>query len=435
MLPEKFQKVKDAYERALKGDNSVCECNLIVFQDGHKYLAPAGQVRAAHVLETLITEYKVPPTVAVFLPPGRDKTAPGLFDGPGSAEQRSKEYDALTSDYADFLQRDVLPFVERTLPLQMGLSKDPEKRVLCGHASGGLAAFNAAWWHPECFGGVISHCGCFVNIMGGDNFPYLIRTEKRKPLRVFLQSGKLDADIPAGNVAIANQTMAAALEYAGYDYRFEFGEGGHSLAHGGALFADTLQWVWRSGSFAGQDKVVEMDKIVQAIPKYKEVTQELIKSLANMYVAQERPLERQMSPDSPHMAPTEGGRSRSCSMSSLSSSEAPGEGVVPKTAYPGEEAVKERLRDVLVHNADGNGKITKETYVTLFEPFKGEKARTAAEQIGEGIAVDDLLVKLLPAFKAPSAWGRGKGKAGNALLVWEGVKTMEEVLEEDIVDT
>ncbi len=36
-------------------------------------------------------------------------------------------------------------------------------------------------------------------------------------------------------------------EYAGYDHRFEFGNGGHSLRHGGALFADSLRWLWRNG--------------------------------------------------------------------------------------------------------------------------------------------------------------------------------------------
>ncbi len=39
--------------------------------------------------------------------------------------------------------------------------------------------------------------------------------------------------------------MASALEYAGYDYRYVFGEGGHSLYHGGAIFADSLRWLMR----------------------------------------------------------------------------------------------------------------------------------------------------------------------------------------------
>ena len=35
------------------------------------------------------------------------------------------------------------------------------------------------------------------------------------------------------------------LEELGYAYRFEFGTGGHTLRHGGALFADALRWLWR----------------------------------------------------------------------------------------------------------------------------------------------------------------------------------------------
>ena len=73
----------------------------------------------------------------------------------------------------------------------------------------------------------------------------MIRTTERKPIRVFLQIGEADAAIPLGDWPIANKTMANAFEYAGYDYRFEFGKGGHSLRHGGALFAESLRWLWR----------------------------------------------------------------------------------------------------------------------------------------------------------------------------------------------
>ena len=39
--------------------------------------------------------------------------------------------------------------------------------------------------------------------------------------------------------------MDSALMYARYDYRFEQGTGGHDLRHGGAIFPDTLRWLWR----------------------------------------------------------------------------------------------------------------------------------------------------------------------------------------------
>jgi hypothetical protein len=39
--------------------------------------------------------------------------------------------------------------------------------------------------------------------------------------------------------------MESALMYARYDYRFELGTGGHDLRHPGAIFPDTLRWLWR----------------------------------------------------------------------------------------------------------------------------------------------------------------------------------------------
>ena len=73
----------------------------------------------------------------------------------------------------------------------------------------------------------------------------MIRSQPKKPIRVFLTSNENDADTPFGNWALANKTMANALNYAGYDYRFEFGKGGHSLNHGGSIFADSLRWLMR----------------------------------------------------------------------------------------------------------------------------------------------------------------------------------------------
>src|ERR1700687_1255947 len=56
---------------------------------------------------------------------------------------------------------------------------------------------------------------------------------KRNPsLRVFLQDGKNDLNLYAGSWYIANQDVAAALEYAGYDSTFVVGTEGHNGKHG-----------------------------------------------------------------------------------------------------------------------------------------------------------------------------------------------------------
>ncbi len=221
---------------------------LIVFNDGFLYVSGKGPVRATKVLDSLHANASIEPTVAVFVNAGRvldpDHADRTMMNDP-ALTQRSIEYDSLTPDYGTFLLEEVLPFVTREHGIS--ITEDPERRTICGISSGGICAFTVAWQHTDSFRRVLSHCGSFTNIRGGHNYPYLIRSTPRKPLRVFLQSGANDAETLFGNWPLANQTMDDALRYAGYEHRFEFGTGGHSLRHGGALFADSLRWLWRTG--------------------------------------------------------------------------------------------------------------------------------------------------------------------------------------------
>lgn len=229
--------VRDLYLYTPPGLTQGAEPALMVFQDGAGYAAGDGPVRAPAVLDTLLHRGEIEPTVAVFVNPGRPRASPQ-----GDNTQRSTEYDTLDGRYAEFLVSEVLPFAEREIG--HAFTRDAQRRTICGISSGGICAFNAAWHAPEAFGRVLSHCGSFVNIKGGHNYPYLVRATERKPLKVFLTSGVRDANIILGSWPLANQQMAASLEYAGYEFRFEFGEGGHSLRHGGALFAESLRWLW-----------------------------------------------------------------------------------------------------------------------------------------------------------------------------------------------
>ena len=221
--------------------------SLIICNDGRLYIDEHGQVRVPKVLDSLSASGDVRPVIGIFIDPGRKpewQAASGTdLDNP-ILRQRSDEYDVITPDYGAFLLERVIPFVLGKTGLS--LSDKPSDRVICGVSSGGIAAFTAAWFYPHQFGSVLSHCGSFTNIRGGHAFPYLVRTTQRKPLRVFLQSGSGDAQTPYGDWPTANQMMAASLKYAGYDFRFEYGVGGHNLRHGGAIFAESLRWLWNN---------------------------------------------------------------------------------------------------------------------------------------------------------------------------------------------
>jgi enterochelin esterase family protein len=156
--------------------------------------------------------------------------------------QRSYEYDSLGDANARFVLDELLPVALQGL----NVTTDPAGRAVCGNSSGAIAAFTVAWERPDSFRKVVSHIGSYTNIQGGFGYPGYIRREKpAKPLRVFLQDGSSDLDNLHGNWPLANQNMAAALKFAGYDYKFVFGTEGHNGKHGGAIFPDTLRWLWR----------------------------------------------------------------------------------------------------------------------------------------------------------------------------------------------
>jgi enterochelin esterase family protein len=200
---------------------------VMVFQDG------AGpQEYVPTVFDNLIARGDMPVTVGVFI-------NPGVLDG--GERNRSFEYDTLSDQYARFLLEEILPEVERDVPLR----HDAASRAIAGHSSGGICAFTAAWEHPEAFHKVLSWSGSFADIRGGHNYPPLVRKTPRKPIRVFLQDGRNDLNVSYGDWWLANLEMASALAFAGYDVTTAWGNGFHSTAHGRAILPGSLRWLWR----------------------------------------------------------------------------------------------------------------------------------------------------------------------------------------------
>tara|TARA_R110002049_G_scaffold50370_3_gene143072 strand:+ start:111657 stop:112586 length:930 start_codon:yes stop_codon:yes gene_type:complete len=216
-------------------DRAAC---VMVFQDGGGYVKPNGHSRVPTVFDNLIHAGAMPITIGVFIDPG--VVAPTKKNAK-PRKNRSYEYDSLSDDYARFLLDEILPTVGK----EYNLTNKGTERAIAGISSGGICAFTAAWQRPDAFQKVISYVGSFTNIRGGHVYPALIRKSEKKPIRVFLQDGSNDLDNLHGSWPLANQQMAAALKFAGYDYRFEFGDGGHNGQHGGAILPDMLRWLWR----------------------------------------------------------------------------------------------------------------------------------------------------------------------------------------------
>ncbi len=209
---------------------------LMVFQDGRGYMTTNGQQRVPVVFDNLIAAKEMPVTIALFTNPGT------RGQGPGSSN-RSFEYDSLGDAYARFLIEEFIPYAAQKFDVK--ITDDPNLHAICGMSSGGICAFTAAWERPNYFRKVLSQIGSFTNIRGGHNYPAFIRKTERKPIRVFLQDGSNDLNNLHGMWPLANQEMASALQFMGYDYKFVLGDGTHSGKHGGAILPDSLRWLWR----------------------------------------------------------------------------------------------------------------------------------------------------------------------------------------------
>ena len=211
--------------------------NVMVFQDGWSYADEEGGVRVPIVFDNLIHQGRMPTTIGIFITSGQ---VPGVECKVHDDSQRSIEYDTLSDRYARFLVEEILPVVGG----QYRLTQSAAGRAICGVSSGGICSWTVAWERPDVFSKVLSHVGSFANIRGGHVYPALIRKTPRKPIRVFLQAGSNDLDCNWGNWPLANLEMAAALNFAGYDYRLDYGDGEHNLEHGAAILPESLVWLW-----------------------------------------------------------------------------------------------------------------------------------------------------------------------------------------------
>jgi len=212
--------------------------NLMVFQDGYSYIDESKPMQVPNVIQTLIDDQKIPPTICVFVNPGIIKEPSKPEHHPDT--QRSIEYDSVNDQYARFLINELLPQALTGL----NVSQDPSKRASVGFSSGGLCAWSLAWFRPDLFGNVLSHCDSFVDIRGGGQYAYMVRNEYPKPIRMFFQSGENDLDTKYGNWALGNKQMEAALKFKGYDYNFEFGSNGHNLIHGAEILESSIIWLF-----------------------------------------------------------------------------------------------------------------------------------------------------------------------------------------------
>ncbi len=200
---------------------------------------------APNVMDSLITVGKMPVTIGVFVQPGviKDK------DGNVLRYNRSNEFDMTTATFASFIEDEVLPWVEslttvRGFPIK--LLHRGGGGMIFGLSSGGIAAFAAAWHRPELFSRVFSGVGTFVAMRGGNDLQAIVRKSEPRPLRIFLQDGTNDVWNPLfGHWYEGNRMLASALDFAGYDARYDWSDCYHGVKRANEIFPEVMEWMWQ----------------------------------------------------------------------------------------------------------------------------------------------------------------------------------------------
>jgi enterochelin esterase-like enzyme len=210
-------------------------------------------------LDSLIAQHKVPVMIAISIKSG---------GGDAQGSQRGLEYDTMSGLYAEWVEKELLPLVEKQANVK--LTKDPDGRATMGGSSGGSCALIMAWYHPELYHRVLTYSGTYVNQQWPSNpeTPHgawefherLIPNSPVKPIRLWMEVG--DRDLFNPNVmrdnmhdwVVANENMAKVLAAKGYHYQFVFARNaGHT---DGAVKRQTLpealEYVWQGYRGAGK---------------------------------------------------------------------------------------------------------------------------------------------------------------------------------------
>ena len=205
------------------------------------------------ILDNMIADHRLPVMLAVMIANG--------------GSQRSYEYDTVSGKYAEFVETEVLPRVEKEA--NVTLTRDPEGRMTYGGSSGGAVALTMAWFRPDLYHRVLTYSGTYVNLRPGPDAPHgaweylehFIPDGAAKPLRVWIEVSERDngagsASSERRNWVIANQRLAAVMKAKGYHYQFIYAKGaGHT---DGKVTAQTLpqalEYVWKGYPVARDDQ-------------------------------------------------------------------------------------------------------------------------------------------------------------------------------------
>ena len=202
-------------------------------------------------LDNLIAQKRVPAMVAVSI---------GNGSGDAQGSERGLGYDTMSGKYAEFVETEVLPLVDKQYGVK--LSRNPDSRATIGCSSGAAAALSMAWYRTDLYHRVLSYSGTFVN----QQWPYnpetpggaweyhrtLIPNSPAKPIRIWMHVSDRDLLLTQRtdgmhDWVLANENMAKVLAAKNYQYQFVFARNAVHCDRAVKMqtLPQALEWVWQ----------------------------------------------------------------------------------------------------------------------------------------------------------------------------------------------
>jgi hypothetical protein len=219
------------------------------------------------VVNNMIHERRIQPMIVIGIDNGGQ-------DAQGS--QRGFEYDAVNGTMAQWIETEVLPLVEKNAHVR--LTKDPDRRVVFGISSSGVAAWTMAWFRPDLYRRVIAYSPTVVNqqwphntALRGGAWEYhsvwpgpadqqhpgvgspLILNSPKKPITMWFDCGDRDLFYYSASMAdgmhdwtLSNENLARVLAEKNYDYQFIFSQNAGHVDRPTMLqtLPLALEWIW-----------------------------------------------------------------------------------------------------------------------------------------------------------------------------------------------
>ena len=212
-------------------------CNLLVVFDGVSYGGLPDQaqaeVPAPTILDNLIAEKKIGPTVAVLV---------------WSMGKRNRDLSG-SKPFADFVAGELVPWARSHYTILSG----PKNVVAAGSSLGGYAATHSAFTHPEAIGNVMSQSGSYWiskdwqtvearferRLYPRDTGAMIeaFKISKRLPIRFYMEVGIYDL---GAAMLGSNRELRDGLQLKGYDVDYHEFAGGHNSVNWRGSFSDGL---------------------------------------------------------------------------------------------------------------------------------------------------------------------------------------------------